>query len=114
MSSYEKGGMLTPEAIARSLDELWNAPRPEPFLPPSLLVQLAAEDAVRPCKATLFAPGPDAIDALIGELIATGTPVHPRDLAHLGPVQGPARLACAREPHPDSPWHWDGHGTWWR
>jgi len=112
--SEDAGGTLTPEAIRRSLDELWNMPRREPWLPADLLVLLAAEDAVRPCKARLFAPGPDAIDALVGELTATGTPVHPRDRAYLGPVQGPAPLACAREPHPDSPWHWDGRGTWWR
>lgn len=108
------GGELTPEMIRRALDDLWNAPRREPFLPPSLLVVLAAEDAVRPCKAKLFAPAPDAIDAWRGELIATGTPVHPRDLVYFEPVQSPAPLACAREPHPDSPWHWDGRGTWWR
>jgi hypothetical protein len=32
----------------------------------------------------------------------------------IAPVQGPASAVCMREPHPDSPWHWDGTGTWWR
>lgn len=30
------------------------------------------------------------------------------------PVQGPHSPVCACGPHPDSPWHWDGRGTWWR
>lgn len=109
------GGELTPETISRSLDALWNMPRREPEFPPELLVLRAAEAALRPCRATLFEPDDRIRQAVIGELIATGTPVHPREAAWLNaPVQGPAPLACAREPHPDSPWHWDGRGTWWR
>jgi len=45
---------------------------------------------------------------------APGFPVHPLDVVHFGPVHGPAPARCARDPHPGSPWHWDGRGTWWR
>ncbi|HTR93725.1 MAG TPA: hypothetical protein VMI73_18500 [Trebonia sp.] len=57
------------------------------------------------CDAVLF-PLPPRVPS-------PGFPVHPLDVVHFGPVHGPAPAACAREPHPDSPWHWDGRGTWW-
>lgn len=28
-------------------------------------------------------------------------------------VPGPSPARCTRDPHGD-PWHWDGHGTWWK
>ena len=61
------------------------------------------------CGAGLF-PLPESP----GKAVAlTGIPVHPSYLPYCAPVQGPAPAFCAREPHPGSPWHWDGRGTWW-
>jgi hypothetical protein len=40
-------------------------------------------------------------------------PVHPLDVVYFAPAQGPRPAVCLREPHPDSPYHWDGQGTWW-
>lgn len=113
--SYDEGGALTPEIIGRALDELWNPPRRPvlpygwKWLPPGKLPSPLA------CEAALFAPDESLVNAVKAELIMTGTPVHPMEAAWLNaPVQGPAPAVCAREPHPDSPWHWDGAGTWWR
>jgi len=112
--SEDTGGTLTPEVIDRALDALWNPPRREilPFgwnrLP------FARPTSPLACGAMLFAPDESLMLAIKAELILTGTPVHPLHLVHFEPQQGPAPLACAREPHPGSPWHWDGSGTWWR
>lgn len=46
--------------------------------------------------------------------LGSGIAVHPLDMAYFGRLQGPRPATCARELHPDSPWHWDGRGTWWR
>jgi hypothetical protein len=111
--SEDLAGTLTPAMIGRALDDLWRwrAPRRE-VLP---AVQLLARPAPPWfCGATLFAPDESLMLAVKAELITTDTPVHPLDVVHFDPQQGPAPLACAREPHPDSPWHWDGCGTWWR
>lgn len=109
------GGTLTPEIIRRSLDYLWSQQREQrnPARFTGLRSMLALKSPLA-CGDTLFAPIPGMSDMLKAELIATGTPVHPLHAAWLNsPVQGPAPLECAREPHPDSPWHWDGQGTWW-
>lgn len=107
MSSYESGA-LTAEAIRSSLDAMWN-PRPRRLvLPPPEL-----QDPTM-CGAVLFAPDDSLIRAVEIELIATQTPVSPLDAPYFDPVQGPVPAACAREPHPDSPYHWDGRRTWWR
>lgn len=67
------------------------------------------------CGSRLFAPDESLVSAIKAELILAGTAVHPLEAAWLNaPVQGPVPLECAREPHPDSPWHWDGRGTWWQ
>ena len=107
--SEDAGGTLTPAAIDRALNEMWNPPRRRtlPRLYPRLVPPWS-------CGATLFAPDESLMLAIKAELILTGTPVHPLHLVHFEPQQGPAPLACAREPHPGSPWHWDGSGTWWR
>ncbi len=96
---------FTPAMLGRFFAGLWDGERcrpPAPGMPPDPF-----------CTATLFAiPDPNA--GLRRELIATGTPVHPRDLPYLAPVQGPAPLACALSPHPEGTWHRDGRGTWFR
>lgn len=69
----------------------------------------AAREAT--CGAVLF-PLPD--DPLTSVVIWAGEPVHPDIARQCGPVQGPRPAVCAREPHPDSPYHWDGKGAWWR
>lgn len=111
-----EGGALTPEAIGSALDALWNRDR-ERRRPGRFTRMRAMLDGGSPlcCGAALFAPDESLVNAVRAELILTGTPVHPLDAAWLNaPVQGPVPLACAREPHPDSPWHWDGQGTWWQ
>ena len=107
--SEDAGGTLTPAAIDRALNEMWNPPRRRtlPRLYPRLVPPWS-------CGATLFAPDESLMLAIKAELILTGTPVDPLHLVHFEPQQGPPPLACAREPHPGSPWHWDGSGTWWR
>lgn len=113
--SSEEAGTLTPEIIDRSLNEFWNGPRRGPHRFRGLLSLLNGDAIPEPrCEAVVFAPDDALIRAVKVELIVTGTPVHPRDAPYLGPVQGPAPLACARDPHPDSLWHWDGRGTWFR
>jgi hypothetical protein len=106
-------GTLTLDMIRQSLDALWNGDRENPIDDrfTGLLNILKGEDAPRPCcKATLFEP-----EVPLMRLIAMeGIPLHPCDVVYCGPIQGPTPLACAREPHPGSPWHWDGRGTWWR
>lgn len=62
------------------------------------------------CQATLF---PLPFDPLIGVVYWFGEPVHPDIAARCGHVAGPAPLVCKRQPHADSPWHWND-GTWWR
>lgn len=57
------------------------------------------------CGAVLFPLPPRVPDP--------GFPVHPCDVAYFAPRQGPSPVACAREPHEGSPWHWHC-GTWWR
>lgn len=111
-----RGGTLTPEMISRSLDELWNRRREQrdPARFTGLRSMLALKSPLA-CGDRLFAPDESLVNAVKAELILTGTAVHPLEAAWLNaPVQGPTPLECAREPHPDSPWHWDGHGTWWR
>lgn len=94
---------------------------PEPGEPDRLAEQ--ASDAVevwaaahpRPCGAVLFPlePSRNIVALVVHEAWANGVPVHPLMVPYGGPVQGPCPARCAREPHPDSPWHW-AHGTWWR
>lgn len=110
----EDAGELTEEIICRALDDLWNWNQPQrgPRQFGGLLAVLRGEPPS--CGVMLFAPQPGMPDAFKAELIATGTPVHPVHARRLAPVQGPQPAVCAREPHPDSPWHWDGRGTWWR
>jgi hypothetical protein len=117
MGGDEKGGTLTPEAISKALDSLWNRDRerrrPDRFT--GLRSVLGGGMSPLACGAALFAPDESLVNAVRAELILAGTPVHPLEAAWLNaPVQGPAPASCAREPHPDSPWHWDGRGTWWR
>lgn len=99
------GDTFTPEVISRALDEMWQPKRRAhvPAMPPDPF-----------CPAKLFAPDESLKLAIKHELIATGIPVHPLDVVYFEPAQGPAPLTCAREPHPDNPWHWDGRGTWFR
>ncbi len=111
-----KGGTLTPGIISRSLDALWNQRREQrdPARFTRLRSMLGGKSPLA-CGTTLFAPDESLVNAIRAEPILTDTPVHPLEAAWLNaPVQGPAPLECAREPHPDSPWHWDGRGTWWR
>lgn len=114
--SEDTGGTLTPAMISRALDDLWTGQR-ESRLPgrfAGLLPMIKGRSPLA-CGAELFAPDELLVNAVKAELILAGTLVHPLEAAWLNaPVQGPAPLACAREPHPDSPLHWDGHGTWWR
>jgi|HubBroStandDraft_4_1064222.scaffolds.fasta_scaffold113563_2 hypothetical protein len=105
--SDESGGELTPAMISRALDEMWNPP-PRALPPAARLLPPWF------CGAALFAPDESLMLAVKYELIARRTPVHPLHAVHFVPQQGPAPLSCEREPHPDSPWHWDGTGTWWR
>lgn len=66
--------------------------------------------ALSRCSAQLFAP-----NGMVFVWSSHGrTLVSPEMVPYLMPVQGPAPLVCARDSHPDSPWHWDGKGTWWR
>lgn len=69
----------------------------------------------RPCGAVLFPlePPRDVVTLVVHECWANGIPVHPLMVPYGGQVRGPAPVACAREPHEGSPWHWNG-GTWWR
>jgi hypothetical protein len=63
----------------------------------------------------LFAPDERVKQAIRAEAVARRLPVSPLDAAWLNsPDQGPAPLACAREPHPEGTWHHDGKGTWFR
>jgi len=109
-------GTLTPGIVARALDEMWHPGRPA--CPPGSRDPI--EDLPAPlsgsgsCRAALFAPDESLVLAVRAELILRNTPVHPLDLPYLAPAQGPAPLACARGPHPDGTWHWDGRGTWFR
>jgi hypothetical protein len=93
-------------AVGRALDEMWNPPTPPARVP----------DVPDPfCKASLFELDDSLRNAIRLEIITWGIAVHPVEAAFLNaPVQGPAPLRCALLPHPDSPWHWDGQGTWFR
>jgi hypothetical protein len=62
------------------------------------------------CGAPLLPLPPCPRDYFRGSGIA----VHPAEIAYFDPLQGPQPARCAREPHPGSPWHWDGRGTWFR
>ena len=110
------GGTLTWDIIDRALNALWNCNESSQRKPRQFDGLLAVLHGEPPsCGVMLFAPDEGPIPAIRYELIRTGTPVHPLDAAWLNaPLQGPRLAACAREPHPDSPWHWDGRGTWWR
>lgn len=67
------------------------------------------------CGTVLFPlePPRDVVTLVVHEAWANGIPVHPLMVPYGGPVQGPRPVACDREPHPGSPWHWR-EGTWWR
>lgn len=67
------------------------------------------------CRAVLFPlePPRDIVGLVVCEAWANGVPVHPRMVPYGAAVQGPRPVACARGPHPGSPWHWCD-GTWWR
>lgn len=67
------------------------------------------------CRAVLFPlePSRHLAALVVREAWANGVPVHPLLVPYGDPVQGPRPAACAREPHPDSPWHWNGR-TWWK
>jgi hypothetical protein len=111
----DAGGTLTVAAIDRALDECWRPPLRRRILPYGWKwLPFGRPESAGRCTATLFAPDESLMLAIKAELIVTDTPVHPLHLVHFKPQQGPAPLACEREPHPDSPYHWDGHGTWWR
>lgn len=105
---------LTAEGFEKALEEMWNPGRtwPEPhYGPPSRLEALG----VYSCRAVLFPlePPQDIVTVVVHEACANGIPLHPLMLPYGAPVQGPRPVACAREPHEGSPWHW-ADGTWWR
>jgi hypothetical protein len=90
------GGTLTPEMLARALEEERRPARADP-LPPRPVLPWGYRDLLEDfaagwlCPVRLFAPDP-----------------------YCGPpVQGPAPLRCELEPHPEGTWHRDGR-TWWR
>jgi hypothetical protein len=122
-------GELTRETLNRALDDMWregsSAGRVSADSPARAweLAERASDEAEewaaahpRPCGAVLFPlePPRDIVTFVVLEARANGVPVHPLMIPYGDPVQGPQPAACAREPHPDSPWHWDGRGTWWR
>ena len=89
------GGTLTPEMLARAMEEAARPARYEP-LPRRPVLPWGYRDLLEDfaeswlCPARLFEPD-----------------------RYLGPVQGPAPLRCELEPHPEGTWHRDGR-TWWR
>ena len=106
------------------MDDLWRQSRPRGFteITPDEAAERASDEVEawaaahpRPCGAVLFPlePSRDIVTLVVHEAWATGTPVHPLLVPYGAPVHGPRPAACAREPHPDSPWHWRD-GTWWR
>ncbi len=95
------GGTLTPEILERALDEMWHPRRPVlPWGHRDLLEDLPQEPQPELCHAMLFTPRES--------LASFAFP------GYFSPVQGPAPLACALEPHPEGTWHHDGKGTWFR
>lgn len=123
----EIGGTFNPELLGRLLDELWR-----PIQVPARRITFW----MFPLKSILDDPELDRVASAFADYaeayaarkascsavlfpVASGLPlpvepVHPLDVAYFNPVQGPCPAVCAREPHPDSPLHWDGRGTWWR
>lgn len=119
-------GYLTAADIRRALDNLWRQSRPSGYAETAPSADELAERASdeigkwaaahpRHCGAVLFPLGPsrDLVTFTVREAWASGVPVHPLMVPYGGPRQGPRPAVCAREPHPDSPWHW-ADGTWWR
>lgn len=105
-------GRITRETLDRVM---------ELFLRPVHLPQPPADysgliDAMRwpGCTARLFVPDEAVKNAFRDELIMRSIPVHPSQIGYFDPAQGPAPLACVREPHPEGTWHHDGRGTWFR
>lgn len=66
------------------------------------------------CGTELLPPPQDTIAMFARAAAGWGAAVNPQIVPRLGRVHGPRPARCAREPHPNSPWHWDGRGTWWR
>lgn len=108
------------------MDDLWRQSRPRGFTetaPSGDELAERASDEIekraaahpRRCGAVLFPlePPGDVVTFVVREAWAAGVPVHPLMVPYGAPVQGPCPAACARESHPDSPWHW-ADGTWWR
>lgn len=119
-------GYLTADDIRRTMDDPWHQSRPSGFTEAAPSADEAAERASdevearaaahpRLCGAVLFPlePSRDIVTLVVHEAWANGVPVHLM-VPYGGPVQGPRPAARARDPHPDSLWHWDGRGTWWR
>jgi hypothetical protein len=107
-----RAGSLSAATVDRWLDEMWwcrdHYPEPPRF---EGLDDFITSTTPGWCGAVLF-PLPD--DPLTSFLLWAQEPVHPDVARQCGPVQGPRPAVCARDPHPDSPYHWDGKGTWWR
>jgi hypothetical protein len=62
------------------------------------------------CGTELFPLPANELRALV---LWAQEPVHPDVARRCGPVHGPQPAMCVMDPHPGSPWHWDGRGTWW-
>lgn len=62
----------------------------------------------------LFAEGGDILGALHNRFLPAGGPrLFAVRTPESGPVYGPQPAVCTLDPHPRSPWHCDGRGTWW-
>lgn len=99
---------LTRGGIERMLDEMWEREHPyrelrEVFPPPPDPDRAACGAVLYPLPTDIWEPA-----------IWRGQVVDPVIARMIGPMQGPQPAACARKPHPDSPYHWDGRGTWWQ
>ena len=114
----ECAGTLSLAMLDRMFDEMWNQPHPDAYLDASSPARdweygygsSRMDRQPTRCNAVLFPLPTDMWEPAIWR----GQVVHPAIVRMIGPMQGPQPAACAREPHPDSPYHWDGRGTWWR